>query len=951
MDINSLNHFNNAPLRWLRRGVMAAAAVIAATLLIASCGKTRHRVTPAERRAADSIVKEATSEDSLRAMYRGFKVAGNKLGCIVALRELGKLQRNESRFDDALKSHSDGLKLAEEACDTIEMVRAMNNIGTNYRRLGILDVATNYHYRAWKISEECSDTSETTVKNLSVSLNGLGNIYMTTGNYERADSVFRMALQGEKRLRSDIGQAINYANIGSVFEKRGQTDSAWVYYRQSMKFNEAAHSVLGVSLCHTNFGSLYEKEGNFDRAIDEYKKAYLLMRASKDEWHALASLLALASIYSDTGKEEKAIEQLDKASKIAKRIKSKEHLAEIQNMYYLIYKKRGDWKKALECHVTATEMQDSLVGVKKLNQIQNISLAVERNSQEVKISEARRRYEAERATRNVSIAVFSFIIILLAGAVAMMLYVLRARARTHRVLKKMSGMREAFFTNITHELRTPLTVILGMSRDIAKDTKLPERTRDMGVVMERQGNSLLTLINQLLDISKVKSAVGRQDWRHGDIAAYIGFIVDAYREHAGRKGVAIEYNTTGNLEMDFVPDFAGKVINNLLSNAIKFTPEGGKIVINVSKDDSNVLISIADTGIGIKQENLAHIFEPFYQEETDCKHIGTGVGLALVKQIIDSVKGSIEVESEVGKGTAFTLRVPSKCVDGKCRELGEYEDMEVPLREDGDEAVEDSVSPDGDRMKLLVIEDNSDVARYIGSQLSAHYDVLYAPDGQQGLDKAREIVPDIIITDLMMPAMDGLEVCRRVRADELISHVPIIIVTAKVTDADRIEGLKAGADAYLCKPFNEDELHVRVEKLLEQRRMLREKFSRMVSEGEEPEVQMTDADRRFLAKTVDAVYLLMDKRKTDVCSLAEKLCMSPRQLQRKMIALTGETPASYTMMVRMKRARTLLDTKPEMTLEEIADRCGFDHYSGFYHAFRKYNGVSPTQYKRGVDNA
>ena len=700
MDINSLNHFNNAPLRWLRRGVMAAAAVIAATLLIASCGKTRHRATPAERRAADSIVKEATSEDSLRAMYRGFKIAGNKLGCIVALRELGKLQRNESRFDDALKSHSDGLKLAEEVCDTIEMVRAMNNIGTNYRRLGILDVATNYHYRAWKISEECSDTSETTVKNLSVSLNGLGNIYMTTGNYERADSVFRMALQGEKRLRSDIGQAINYANIGSVFEKRGQTDSAWVYYRQSMKFNEAAHSILGVSLCHTNFGSLYEKEGNFDRAIDEYKKAYLLMRASKDEWHALASLLALANIYSETGKEEKAIEQLDKASKIAKRIKSKEHLAEIQNMYYLIYKKRGDWKKALECHVAATEMQDSLVGVKKLNQIQNISLAVERSSQEVKIGEARRRYEAERATRNVSIAVFSFIIILLAGAVAMMLYVLRARARTHRVLKKMSGMREAFFTNITHELRTPLTVILGMSRDIAKDTQLPERTRDMGVVMERQGNSLLTLINQLLDISKVKSAVGRQDWRHGDIAAYIGFIVDAYREHAGRKGVAIEYNTTGNLEMDFVPDFAGKVINNLLSNAIKFTPEGGKIVINVSKDDGNVLISIADTGIGIKQENLAHIFEPFYQEETDCKHIGTGVGLALVKQIIDSVKGSIEVESEVGKGTAFTLRVPSKCVDGKCRELGEYEDMEVPLQEDGDEAVEDSVSPDGDRMKL-----------------------------------------------------------------------------------------------------------------------------------------------------------------------------------------------------------------------------------------------------------
>lgn len=958
MGIKSLNHFIKQIIyitaRWCpKRETTVWIAVLFTAVFMFSCSDSQHQITPAERRITDSIVKEVDTEDSLCAMYKRFEREGNKLGSIVVLREIGKRQCNESRFDEALKTHSEGLRLTEMACDTLEMVQALNNIGTNYRRLGMFDLATGYHYRAWKISEEYSDTSEYAEKNRSVSLNGLGNIYMTTGNYERADSAFRMALEGEKRLRSDIGQAINHANIGSIFEKRGQMDSAWVYYKLSMKFNESAHSVLGVSLCHMNFGSLYQREKKYDKAIEEYDKAYLLMRASKDEWHALGSLLALAHIYCDTGREKEALEQLDKAKGIASRIKSKEHLAEIQQQYYLIYKKRGDWKKALDSYVIASEMQDSLVGVKKLNQIQNISLAVERNRQAIKMGEARRQYETERTTRNISIIVFSVIIVLLAGVVVMMLYIIKARTRTHRMLTQMSEMRETFFTNITHELRTPLTLILGLGRDIVNDEKLPENTRGMGKVIEKQGNSLLVLINQLLDISKVKSAVGEPDWRHGDIAAYIGVMVNAYREHAGRKGIMIQYESTGKLEMDFVPDFASKVINNLLSNAVKFTPEGGKITVYVGKSNTRqAVIRVADTGMGIKQENLAHIFEPFYQEEMDCKHLGTGVGLALVRQIIQSIKGTIEVESVVGKGTIFTIHAPLKHGDGGWKELGEIDEIDITLHdEDNNTDVEDSIASDSNRMRLLVIEDNCDVARYIGSRLSDKYDVFYAPNGREGLDKARQIVPDLIITDLMMPQMNGLEVCRNVRSDELISHVPIIVVTAKVTDEERIEGLKAGADAYLCKPFNEEELRVRVEKLLEQRRNLREKFSKMIAEGKEQEIQMNDADKHFVGKMVDAVYLLMDNRKADVCSLAEKLCMSPRQLHRKMIALTGESPTSYIIRIKMKKAKLLLDTKPELTLEEIADRCCFDHYSGFYHAFRKHYGVSPTQYKRGVDNA
>lgn len=948
----------NIYIRCLRREVRAGRNVMAVLLaavvavMLFSCKDTTHHATPAERHATDSIVMAVPTEDSLEEMRRQFDREGNMLGSITVLRELGKRQRNDSRFDEALKTHSEGLRLAEIAKDTLETVQALNNIGTNYRRLGIYDVATKYHYRALKICEEYEDVSAVSMKNKVVSLNGLGNIYMAIGNYERADSVLRISLAGECRLGSALGMAINYANIGSIFEKRGQIDSAWVYYRQSMKHNKDAKSVLGISLCHTYFGSLYEKEKRYDKAIEEYNEAYKLMQASKDEWHALGSLLALARIYTKTGQDEEATARLEKAEEIAQRIKSKEHLSEIRRQYYLIYRRQGDWRRALDNYVVAAEMQDSLVDIKKLNQIQNVSLGIEQNRQAIQMSNAQRRYETERFTRNLSIAIFSVILILLAGVIAMLFYIMRARARNLRMLKQLSELRETFFTNITHEFRTPLTLILGMSHDIGNNEELPEKTREMGVVMERQGNSLLTLINQLLDISKVKSAVGEPDWRQGDISLYIKMITEAYKEPARKKGIDLKFVSNGSAEMDFVPDFVNKVMNNLIANALKFTPAGGEVSVSVAKAEAGwIRIVVADTGLGIKPESIEHIFEPFYQEEGESKYLGTGIGLALVRQIVTSVNGNIRAESVVGKGTKFVINVPMRHGDGGWKRLEQSNTVDVmPTYSDEFITPEDSVSENNDRTRLLIIEDNRDVAQYIGSRLSAMYDICYAFNGKQGIEKAREVMPDLIITDLMMPEMNGLEVCREVRKDEIISHVPIIVITAKVSEAERIEGLKAGADAYLSKPFNETELRVRVEKLLEQRRHLREKFSQSLVEGKEPEVELCDADRRFLAKMVDTVYMLMDKRQADVNALADKLCMSSRQLHRKMLAMTGETPAAYILQIKMKRAKTLIDTKPGMSLEEIADHCSFEHYSGFYHAFKKLYGITPKQYKRRVDD-
>lgn len=911
-----------------------------------SCGKKSVAFTPDERKTVDSIVRSVRTPDSLAMLQKRLESEGNKLGSIVALREWGKRLRNESRFEEALHTHSEGLRQAEAVGDTIEWVQALNNIGTDYRRMGVLDVAQEYHYSAWTLSEECADTSFTAKKNRVVSLNGLGNIYLTLGNYERADSALRMALAGEQQLHSAVGQAINYANLGSIFEHRGQTDSAWVYYRRSMALNHEAGSDLGISLCHTYFGSLYEKAQQYDKATEEYETAYRMMQTSKDEWHALNSLIALAGIYHITGNDAKEMEYLSRARQVAERIGSKEHLAEIHTLYYKHHKRLGDYREALTAYEQATAMQDSVLDMEKVNRIQNTSLSIERNRQEREKNDMMLRLVQERTTKRTGYIVFAIVVVSLLGLVALLLYIQRIRKRNHLTLKRLSSLRENFFTNITHEFRTPLTAILGLSHDLQN----PEVTDvgDKAQTIERQGKGLLTLINQLLDISKIKSSVGNADWRNGNITAYFTMIVESWRDYARSRNIDLQFFAKDTVEMDFVPDYVNKVINNLLSNAFKFTPEYGRVSLSLQREKDWLLIDVEDTGKGMDKKTMVHVFEAFYQAENDVPNIGTGVGLALVKQIMDAVKGKITVESTLGKGTTFHISVPIQHTAKRKMEGGNL--GITPLLPKEEPVLADSEGGD-EQCRLLVIEDNSDIAAYIGSQFADRYAISYAENGREGLEKAQKLVPDLIITDLMMPGMDGLEVCRQVRSNEIINHIPIIVVTAKITEEERIEGIAAGADAYLSKPFNADELRTRVEKLLEGRRLLCEKYAQVAMDSNrddgDDDAPLNHADLRFLSKVSDTIHTLLGRNKgVDVSIIASNVCMSNSQFYRKLVALTGYTPSAYIQRIKIQKAKNLLDGNPQMSFNEVADRCGFDAYPNFVRAFKNVCGVTPTEYRR-----
>lgn len=839
---------------------------------------------------------------------------------LATLRQQGKKERDASRYDEALRLHIRGLDIARAVGDSSEWIQALNNIATDYRRMGMLDVAQSYHYQALTLCDESSDTTYQMRKNRVKALNGLGNIYLSIYSYDDADSVFRQALEGEHQLGSATGQAINYANLGSIYSARGDDEKALDYYRQSMFYNKKDSNLLGMALCHLYFGNIYERRQQYDLALREYEQSDRMMTDLKDLWHALEPRLALASVYYHTHEDAKALALLDRADATARQINSWEHIVEVHHLYFQLMQRQGRYHEALDHHLIATAYQDSILDNEKLDRIHNIGINIERTRQQEMVNMAQNELQTEKRIRQQSAWLFGLTVILLLAVISALLYVQRMRHHSMEMMREASRLREDFFTNITHEFRTPLTVILGLSRKIRENTEVPQSVSDKASTIERQGNRLLTLVTQLLDISKVKSVIGEPNWQHGNICAQVAMLLETYIDYAANRGVTLKYHYDKAIEMDFVPDYVNKVMSNLVSNALKFTPNGGTISVNLYQRGDRLHIDVSDTGHGISSDKLAHIFEPFYTTGDMGEAKGTGIGLALTQEIISHLNGTITAESQVGKGTTFHIVMPIQ-------------------NRSADPVTETEIGNSGKPI-IVVAEDNADVADLLCTQLEPFYEVVAARDGIEALKHAGEIIPDLVITDVMMPNMDGMALARAIRANDLTAHIPIIMVTARVTEQDRIEGIKAGADAYLVKPFNTEELLTRVAKLLEQRIMLRDKYAQTITQAPVTDDAIED---HFLARVEQVIVAHINKGEDiTVTMVADDLNITARQLHRKVTGLINQSPAALIRITRINCAKTIMAAKPEMPLKSVALACGFTDYSHFAKVFRTVTGVSPT---------
>ena len=518
-------------------------------------------------------------------------------------------------------------------------------------------------------------------------------------------------------------------------------------------------------------------------------------------------------------------------------------------------------------------------------------------------------------------------------------------------LQELDRIKTNFFTNISHEFRTPLTLILGPLEKLMGENK-EESLQSQYQLIHKNADNLLKLINQLLDLSSIDAGKMKLNTDEVDAITFIKGITASFRPLADIKNVKLEFSSQlEQLDTYFDKDKFEKIISNLLSNAIKFTNEKGKICVSISIDENDAVeIIVEDNGIGIPKAELKNIFNRFSKVEGSNVVGGTGIGLALVKELVELHKGTISVVSELRKGSKFRMVFPLKIEyyknllleaasqKEKVEQIREEEKISEVIKKP-DQFIESSE----DNIPIVqIVEDENDIRNFIKENLEKEYKILESGNGKDGLKKSIENIPDLIVSDIIMPEMNGIELCKNIKTDERTCHIPVILLTAKSSVENKLEGLETGADDYLTKPFNISELKVRVSNLIEQRRKLRERFRKEIL-LEPKEIAVTSADEKFLYRVTNIIEKHIADYNFTVDYFAREVGMSRMQLHRKLNAVTGQAASDFIRNFRLKRAANLLKGK-HGNIGEIAYDVGFNNPSYFSECFKKLFGVLPSEY-------
>ncbi|MBF1607357.1 MAG: substrate-binding domain-containing protein [Prevotella sp.] len=540
------------------------------------------------------------------------------------------------------------------------------------------------------------------------------------------------------------------------------------------------------------------------------------------------------------------------------------------------------------------------------------------------------------------IVLFSIILFLLIG---IMVYIYRTILMKRRIEEDANKAKLQFFTNISHELRTPLTLIADPVNYIIHDDNLNLQQRSMLQIVQRNVLVLTQLVSEILDFRKVQN--GKMELRLSDfnLAESMKQWIMLFSVSAQKKHIAISMDAPDTLMLRADQDKIERICYNLLSNALKYTSEGGEITLTAKEENGRVMISVADNGCGISSDELPYIFDRFYQAKNAGR--GTGIGLAIVKAFTELHHGEVSATSVEGKGSTFTIHIP-------IRQKGEVtnqptEKIEQLVEPSSAEEVpnqarhiDELIQPyQTDKPEVLIIDDNIDIRTYLRSVLSEKYNVSEAADGKVGLELARKIVPDIVLSDIMMPVMDGLAFCQQLKTDKAISHIPVILLTARSLDEQRAEGYEHGADAYLSKPFSLRLLLSRIDNLIESRKKLNQTWSKGVEDDEIGNIS-NEIDKSFLKQLRKIIQENLANSDLSVEQIGDEIGLSRVQLYRKVKALTGYSPVEIVRKARLTRARHLLQTT-ERTVSEVAYAVGFSTPSYFSKCYKDEFGENPKK--------
>ena len=900
------------------------------------------------------------ADSVLRIVYEIYMGLGNKKSAGSALANLGNNAARWNKLDKAIGYYNRAAELFRETGNKELEARVYRMVGYSANVLGNYPVSLEYFQKALAMFEDLGN-----VNGITNSLDNLGEVYQAMEDYDQALIYYERAAlfweqSGEHPRKFQT--VLRKANIYKL-KKEYRTALDLYLHGQRLIYEDNGQNVSARDML--SLGQCYEKLGQPDSAIFYLNKS--IEETSKNNNFQLKAegLIQLGQLYKKQGQTRLAISTLQQADEAASFSGTKEKEMEAAELLYQLYKSQNNESLALRYHEIFRSLQDSLFNEKNIKEIARLEANAELEKEKQRLAfEKQQETERQKAfQRNLFFA--------LGVAVAFILTIgwyYRAKQRANAELSRLNEelirqkttvekqkekleeqdeMKSRFFTNISHEFRTPLTVISGMTNQIKNK---PDKWLDRGLPMiEQNTQSLLHLINQILDLRKLESKELKANLVQGDVVKYLQYISESFQSFAESNGLQLHFlSAVGSLFMDYDPDKLLRIVSNLLSNAIKYTPEGGQVYFHISEMEENgqahLKISVKDTGIGIAEEKMPHIFDRFYQVDDSAtrKGEGTGIGLALALELIKLLNGRIEVNSSLGKGSTFVVLLPvANEALVAANPLPNF--AALPISDTTTPQLSPANQKEKEFPSILIVEDNPDVAQYLMACLEGMYQLELAGNGQIGIDTALEQVPDLIISDVMMPEKDGFELCDTLKNDERTSHIPIILLTAKADFDSKIRGLKKGADAYLTKPFEPEELQVRLEKLLESKERLQAKYANLANEssdlGSEERQSMEGA---FVEKFVEIVTQNISDENFGIVQLCKSLGMGRTQVHNKIKALTGKSTSLFIRSIRLQKARQLLQTS-DMNISEVGYEVGFVSPSHFSRFYAEEFGEPPTQ--------
>lgn len=844
------------------------------------------------------------------------------------------------------------LKLAEKLSFHRGIADAKIWLAMNYHMTGQNEAAIRHALSAEAIAEKYGFP-----RLLAESNRTLAVIYTDLEDLDKAETYYLKGVEHAK-ISNDFGLQARILNgLGDVEVRKKKHYEGLKLFFQSLAIARE-HSMpfyLPIILC--NIGVTYGTSfNNTDLQQKYYKEALVAARKSSNRFAEATILANMGQMFTKMGKYRDAEIALHQSLKINKETGIKNGTQRVYLKLVELSMKQNDFPKATKYIDEYYDLRNSLLNEENSKQIVQLEEQFKSEKREQKIQLLEQEKRLQIASKNFWIigSVLLFI------ATVIIYYLQQSRNRKSRQLldvqktlidqlEETDLLKSRFFANISHEFRTPLSLILAPVEEMLSSAKPSVYDHKDLKMVKRNANRLLDLVNQLLDLSKLEAGKMSLQIQRGDLQEWLRILAASFDSLAEAKKITF----TAHFEIArpdawFDKDKLEKIISNILSNAFKFTEAGGNVTLSMctSEDASELHITLADTGIGISQEDLPHVFSPFYQARRtmDDGQPGTGLGLAMVNELVKLHRGKLDFTSQPAAGTTIEITLPiTREKLNFAEELIPDQEPVVSKRTSAPHYITANVEPNSQAEDcILIVEDNAELRNFIANVFHDQFKIITANDGQEGLQTAIEMMPDLIISDVMMPRMDGIELTENIREHELTSHIPVLLLTAKSDQDSRMDGLRTGADDYLAKPFSTEELRVRVTNLILLRKKLAAKYRNEIMNGASEE-RITSSDDKFVLSLRAAINAHMGNASFSVEQLAEEMCLSRTQLFRKVKALLDISPNELINDIRLQRAAILIRSKAD-SLTQISYSVGFSEQSYFAKRFRKKYGVSPSEY-------